>query len=131
MAGYLKDRSGTGASPSTLRVVVATIARNHRDAGFDVPLHQGAPIGPGLLFSRHTSRHVADAVAWSAPECSLLAVIPPQLRHVPSPEIVRVVFEPVAQPGSASRRSCGREQPGHQTDHLVVGEHNIPHQQAD
>ena len=41
VAGYLKDRSGTGASPSTLRVVVA-IARNHRDAGFDVPLHQGA-----------------------------------------------------------------------------------------
>ena len=27
--------------PSTLRVVAAAIARNHRDAGFDVPLHQG------------------------------------------------------------------------------------------
>ena len=41
VAGYLKDRSGTGASPSTLRVVVATIARNHRDAGFDVPPSSG------------------------------------------------------------------------------------------
>ena len=40
MAAYLEDRSETGARPSTLRVVAA-IARNHRDAGFDVPLHQG------------------------------------------------------------------------------------------
>ena len=42
VAAYLEDRSGTGARPSTLRVVAAAIARNHRDAGFDVPLHQGA-----------------------------------------------------------------------------------------
>ena len=42
VAAYLEDRSETGARPSTLRVVAAAIARNHRDAGFDVPLHQGA-----------------------------------------------------------------------------------------
>ena len=42
VAAYLEGRSETGASPSTLRVVAAAIARNHRDAGFDVPLHQGA-----------------------------------------------------------------------------------------
>ena len=42
VAAYLEDRSGTGVRPSTLRVVAAAIARNHRDAGFDVPLHQGA-----------------------------------------------------------------------------------------
>ena len=41
VAAYLEDRSGTGARPSTLRVVAAAIARNHRDAGFDVPLHRG------------------------------------------------------------------------------------------
>ena len=41
VAAYLEDRSGTGARPSTLRVVAAAIARSHRDAGFDVPLHQG------------------------------------------------------------------------------------------
>ena len=42
VADYLEDRSGTGARPSTLRVVAAAIARNHRDAGFDVPVRQGA-----------------------------------------------------------------------------------------
>ena len=42
VAAYLEDRSGTGARPSTLRVVAAAIARNHRDAGFDVPIHRGA-----------------------------------------------------------------------------------------
>ena len=38
VAAYLEDRSETGARPSTLRVVVAAIARNHKDAGFDVPV---------------------------------------------------------------------------------------------
>ena len=42
VAAYLEDRSGTGARPSTLRVVAAAIARNHRDAGFDAPIHRGA-----------------------------------------------------------------------------------------
>ena len=37
----LKIGSETGARPSTLRVVVAAIARNHKDAGFDVPVHHG------------------------------------------------------------------------------------------
>ena len=41
VAAYLEDRSETGARPSTLRVVAAAIARNHRDAGFDVPLRRG------------------------------------------------------------------------------------------
>ena len=41
VAAYLEDRSEAGARPSTLRVVAAAIARNHRDAGFDVPVHQG------------------------------------------------------------------------------------------
>ena len=40
VAAYLEDRSETGARPSTLRVVVAAIARNHKDAGFDVPVHR-------------------------------------------------------------------------------------------
>ncbi len=42
VAAYLEDRSGTGARPSTLRVVAAAIARNHRNAGFDAPVHRGA-----------------------------------------------------------------------------------------
>ena len=42
VAAYLEDRSDTGARPSTLRVVAAAIARNHRDAGFDAPIHRGA-----------------------------------------------------------------------------------------
>ena len=41
VAVYLEDRSATGARPSTLRVVAAAIARNHKDAGFDVPVHRG------------------------------------------------------------------------------------------
>ena len=41
VAAYLEDRSETGARPSTLRVVAAAIARNHKDAGFDAPVHQG------------------------------------------------------------------------------------------
>ena len=39
VAAYLKDRSQTGARPSTLRVAAAAIAHNHKDAGFDVPVH--------------------------------------------------------------------------------------------
>ena len=41
VAAYLVDRSDTGARPSTLRVVAAAITRNHKDAGFDVPLNRG------------------------------------------------------------------------------------------
>ena len=41
VAAYLENRSDTGARPSTLRVVAAAIARNHKDAGFDAPVHQG------------------------------------------------------------------------------------------
>ena len=39
VAAYLEDRSETGARPSTLKVAAAAIARNHKDAGFDVPVH--------------------------------------------------------------------------------------------
>ena len=42
VAAYLEDKSGTGARPSTLRVAAAAIARSHKDAGFEVPLHQDA-----------------------------------------------------------------------------------------
>ena len=42
VAAYLEDRSGTGARPSTLRVMAAAIAHNHRDAGLGVPLRRGA-----------------------------------------------------------------------------------------
>ena len=41
VAAYLEDRWETGARPSTLRVVAAAIARNHKDAGFDAPVHRG------------------------------------------------------------------------------------------
>ena len=46
VAAYLGDRSEAGARPSTLRVAVATIARNHKDAGFDVPFQRsvGRPV---------------------------------------------------------------------------------------
>ena len=44
VAAYLEDRSGTGARPSTLRVAAAAIARNHKDAGFDVPLQKGVAL---------------------------------------------------------------------------------------
>ena len=42
VAAYLQDRYQSGARPSTLRVVAAAIARNHKDAGFDVPLQHGS-----------------------------------------------------------------------------------------
>ena len=38
VSAYLEDRSETGARPSTLRVVAAAIAHNHKNAGFDVPV---------------------------------------------------------------------------------------------
>ena len=41
VAAYLEDRSKTGAGPSTLRVATAAIARNHKNAGFDVPVQHG------------------------------------------------------------------------------------------
>ena len=41
VAAYLKDRRESGAKPSTLKVVAAAIARNHREAGFDVSAQQG------------------------------------------------------------------------------------------
>ena len=41
VAAYLEARSETGARPSTLRVAAAAIARNHKNAGFDVPVHHG------------------------------------------------------------------------------------------
>ena len=42
VVAYLENRSETGARPSTLRVAAAAIARSHRDAGFDVPVHRDA-----------------------------------------------------------------------------------------
>ena len=41
VAAYLIDRQESGAKPPTLKVVVAAIARSHREAGFDVPLRYG------------------------------------------------------------------------------------------
>ena len=41
VAAYLEDISETGGRPSTLRVAAAAIARNHKDSGFDVPVHHG------------------------------------------------------------------------------------------
>ena len=41
VAAYLEDRSETGARPSTLRVAAAAITRNHKEAGFDVPVQHG------------------------------------------------------------------------------------------
>lgn len=41
VVAYLKDRSKTGAKHSTLKVAAAAIARNQREAGFDVPVHHG------------------------------------------------------------------------------------------
>ena len=41
VAAYLEGRSAAGARPSTLRVVAAAIAHNHKNAGFDVPVHRG------------------------------------------------------------------------------------------
>ena len=41
MAAYLESRSAMGARPSTLRVAAA-IARKHKTAGFDLPVHRGA-----------------------------------------------------------------------------------------
>ena len=43
VAAYLEDRSETGARPSTLRVAAAAIARNHKDAGFEVPSMTTSP----------------------------------------------------------------------------------------
>lgn len=41
VASYLEDRLETCVRPSTLRVAAAAIARNHKDAGFDPPVHHG------------------------------------------------------------------------------------------
>ena len=42
VAAYLEDRWQSGAKPSTLKVVAAAIARNHKEAGFAAPFHGGA-----------------------------------------------------------------------------------------
>ena len=42
VAAYLRDKWESGAKPSTLKVVVAAITRNHKEGGFDVPLRHGA-----------------------------------------------------------------------------------------
>ena len=41
VAAYLENRAEAGAKASTIKVVAAAIAHNHRDAGFDVPLRHG------------------------------------------------------------------------------------------
>ena len=41
VAAYLENRAAAGARASTIKVAAAAIARNHRDAGFDVPLQHG------------------------------------------------------------------------------------------
>ena len=83
VAAYLEDRWDTGARASTLRVVAVAIARNHKDAGFDVPVHHyvarsvldeltlGDSPEPSTATSpsgrRRTSRVGDGAVGWSAP----------------------------------------------------------------
>ena len=41
VVAYLEDSSRSGGKPSTLQVVAFAIDRNHRDAGFDIAIHQG------------------------------------------------------------------------------------------
>ena len=41
VASYLEERWESGAKPSTLIVVATAIARNHREAGFEVPVQRG------------------------------------------------------------------------------------------
>ena len=41
VATYFNDKWESGAKPSTLKVVAAAIARNHKQAGFDVSVQQG------------------------------------------------------------------------------------------
>ena len=41
VAAYLESRAKTGARASTIKVVAAAIAHNHKDAGFEVPLQHG------------------------------------------------------------------------------------------
>ena len=41
VAAYLENRAEMGAKASTLKVVAAAIAHNHKDSGFDVPVRQG------------------------------------------------------------------------------------------
>ena len=59
-----------------------------------------------------------------------LQPIASQLRHVPSPQPVRMVLQPIGQPCPAGCRLPGRQQPGHQAVNLVAGESHIPHQEA-
>ena len=65
VAAYLEDRSETGARPSTLRVVAAAIARNHRDAGFDAPLHQGVARTVLEELTHEDSPRPARALHWT------------------------------------------------------------------
>ena len=41
VADYIESRAEAGARASTINVVPAAIAHNHKDAGFDVPLRHG------------------------------------------------------------------------------------------
>ena len=41
VVAYLEERSEAGARASTIKVVAAAIAHNHKNAGFDVPLRYG------------------------------------------------------------------------------------------
>ena len=41
VATYLESGAEAGAKASTIKVVAAAIAHNHREAGFDVPVRRG------------------------------------------------------------------------------------------
>ena len=41
VVGNIEYKCETGARPSTFRVAAAAIARNHKYAGFDVPVRHG------------------------------------------------------------------------------------------
>ena len=62
---------------------------------------------------------------------SSLPPVPSQLRHISSAQSVRVVFQPVAQPGIASWCVLGSEQPCHESNHFVASKCQVVHQQAD
>ena len=88
--------------------------------------------------------HDCDKTGWAAAMPPMLAqpslpapsrwplpsVVTSELRHVPSPEAVPVLCQPVAQPGRAGRRIPGCQQASYETDNLVIGKHHVTHHQA-
>ena len=107
------------APQKPVRVVPSLRGLTHRRVAAGRRTLVGASGGPAVLAALQGRQYH-----------QLPSIVAQQLGHVPSPEAVPVLCQPVAEPCRAGRRSFGCQQPSHQSDNLVAGERHVAHQQA-